>query len=537
MIHFDEMTCLLYLEGELEPARGAELESHAKQCAACGALLHALRGESLMLTASLREADEALPARLAARQESSVARWAWLLGFGLAGAAAYMVWTGFIVPWQQSASQSGMGVGSLLTMLFFSGALWKGWSSMMDTVQAAVLVTLGVGALALLRGRWRRHTMFAAVLAALALLVAMPQPAAATEIHHSGATYVLPQGQEVHDDLIVTGNSISIYGTVDGDVIAFGGTITVNGHVTGDVIAFAQFLRVGGTVDGNIRGFANTLTLDGSVAKNVSIFAQTVEMDSGSKIGGSLISFAGACTLDGKLGGSILAFEAHTDIEGMVGGPAQIYGQQLSIASTAQLNGPVKFTGEQAPDVATGARLASPVQFVQQERHEKRREAAGRVFVREVLRYGAAVLMGLLLMSILPGLYLDGVREARRFGLAMGVGSLSLITFIVLVVLGVVLLFAGVGAGLAIALAYMPMMYLAQIFVGAWLGEMILGDKAGIGAQLGRLALGLLILHAVMQVPYLGVLASIIVIAWGVGALLLAIYRRSRSVAVVPAAA
>jgi cytoskeletal protein CcmA (bactofilin family) len=535
MIHFDEMTCLLYLEGELAPERAVGLESHVKECAACGAMLHALRGESLLLIASLREADEALPARLAVRQESSVARWAWLLGFGLAGAAAYMVWTGLIVPWQESASQSGMGVGSLLTMLFFSGALWKGWSSMMDTVQAAVLVTLGVGALALLRGRWRRHTTFAAVLAALALLVAMPQPAAAAEIHHA-ATYDLPQGQEVHDDLIVTGNSIHIDGTVDGDVIAVGGTITVNGHVTGDVIAFAQFLRIGGIVDGNIRGFVNTLTLDGSVAKNMSIFAQTSELDSGSKIGGSLISFAQECALDGKLGGSILAFETQTDIEGIVGGPVQIYGKQLSIASAAQLNGPVKFTGDQAPDVAQGARLASPVQFVQAERHQKQREAVGRSFVREVMRYGAAVLIGLLLMLVLPGLYLDGVRSARRFGLAMGVGSLSLISFFVLVILGLVLLFAGVSAGLAIALAYMPMMYLAQIFVGAWLGEMILGDKAGIGAQLGRLALGLLILHAVMQVPFLGVLALIIVMAWGVGALLLAVYQRSRSIAVVPTA-
>ncbi len=86
MNHFDEMTCLLYLEGELAAARAMELETHAKECAACGAMLRALRAESLLLTTSLREADEALPARLAVRQESGAARWAWLLGFSLAGA-------------------------------------------------------------------------------------------------------------------------------------------------------------------------------------------------------------------------------------------------------------------------------------------------------------------------------------------------------------------------------------------------------------------------------------------------------------------
>ncbi len=536
MNHFDEMTCLLYLEGELASPRATELEAHARECAECGALLRALRAESLLLTASLREADEPLPARLNVRQESGAARWAWLMGLGLAGAGAYMVWTGLIVPWQESASQSGMGVGSLLTMLFFSGALWKGWSSMIDTIQAAALVTLAVGALAFLRGKWRRRTTFAAVLAALALLVGLPQPASAAEVHKA-ATYALPAGQEVHDDLIVTGDSIRIDGKVDGDVIVFGHNVTVNGHVTGDVIGFAQNLRVGGIVDGNIRGFVNVLTLDGTVAKNVSVFAQTLELNSDGKIGGTLTPFTQECVLDGKLGGSMLAFDGRTDLEGTVGGSVQLYGNQLSIASTAVIDGPIQFTGQQQPDVAQGAHLASPVQFVQAEPHQRQREDYVRTAVHQVLRYGAAVLMGLLLMSVLPGLYLDGVRSAGHFGVAMGVGSLSLISFIALVILSLVLLFAGVGAGLAIALAYVPMMYLAQVFVGAWLGNIILGEKAGIGAQLGHVALGLLIIHGVEMVPFLGVLASGVILAWGSGAFLMAIYRRSRAVAVVPAAA
>lgn len=404
---------------------------------------------------------------------------------------------------------------------------------MIDTIQAAALVTLGVGALALLRGRWRRRATFAAVFAALALLVAMPQPASAAEIHQ-GATYVLPIGQEVHDDLIVTGQSIRIDGTVDGDLIAFGQSVMVNGHVTGDVIGFSQFLHVGGTVDGNIRFFANTLTLDGSVAKNVSAFAQTLVINSDGRIGGSLTSFAGDLLLDGKLGGSLLAFNQRTDISGTVGGAVQIRGRDLTIDSMAQLNGPIRFTGENGPEVAQGARLASQVQFKKTEPH--RREATGRTAVREALRYGAAVLVGLLLMLVLPGLYLDGVREARRFAAAMGVGAVALLAFLLLIVLGFVLVLVGVGGGIAIALAYAPMMYLAQIFVGAWLGDTILGRKAGIGAQLGRLALGLLILHGIRLVPFLGFLVWVAVLIWGAGAILLALYQRSRSVSVATAA-
>ncbi len=36
MIHFDEMACLLYLEGQLDPARARELSAHIAECPACG---------------------------------------------------------------------------------------------------------------------------------------------------------------------------------------------------------------------------------------------------------------------------------------------------------------------------------------------------------------------------------------------------------------------------------------------------------------------------------------------------------------------
>lgn len=42
MNHFDEMVCLLYLEGQLEPSRAREVAAHAGECAQCRTLLHAL---------------------------------------------------------------------------------------------------------------------------------------------------------------------------------------------------------------------------------------------------------------------------------------------------------------------------------------------------------------------------------------------------------------------------------------------------------------------------------------------------------------
>jgi hypothetical protein len=161
-----------------------------------------------------------------------------------------------------------------------------------------------------------------------------------------------------------------------------------------------------------------------------------------------------------------------------------------------------------------------------------------RTVVHAILRYGAAVLIGLLLMTILPGFFDAGVRTARQWPLALGVGTLTVIVWIFLLVVAVAFLLVGVGAGLAIATSFFPVAYLSQIFVGAWLGGAIMAPAGpGTGPQLGRLALGLLIIDVVKLVPILGGFAWLAVLLWGTGAILLAIYEQSRRATVAAVAA
>jgi hypothetical protein len=121
------------------------------------------------------------------------------------------------------------------------------------------------------------------------------------------------------------------------------------------------------------------------------------------------------------------------------------------------------------------------------------------------------------------------LRETGSIGLPIGVGALALITGVFLLILGIVLLFVGVGAGVASVMAYAPILYVAQVFVGAWLGNKILGNAAlPTGAVIGRIALGLLILHVAGIIPVLGGLLWLVVLLWGTGSVLLGFFRMSR---------
>jgi anti-sigma factor RsiW/cytoskeletal protein CcmA (bactofilin family) len=532
MIHFDEMTCLLYLEGQLEPPRAREMAAHIGECAACRTLLHALERESHALAAALTEDNEPMPARLLSARSWGVPSWVWTFAFGVFAAGAYWLWTDSIDPWVQQLSNAGFGGTDFVSMLLFSGAFWEGWSDMIDVMQIAALVIVGITAIGLLRRRLRRFAAIAVVMSALALALALPQPTAAAEVRRGRSVFV-PASETIHNDLIAAGPSIRIDGTVEGDVIAFTRDLTVTGHVTGDVIAIAGRMRMEGIVDGNVRVISNMVTLEGSVGKNVTSIVNTLDLTSKGQVGGGLITIDGLADLDGRIKRDLLGIIGRTYLDGAIGGEMWLRGGSLAVTSTAEIGGAATFLGREQPVVAAGAKLASPIHTEITQEIRRSRISTARLVIHAIFSYGAALLLGVLLVTVLPGFFRVTLREAGRIGLPIGVGALALITGVFLLVLGILLIFVGVGAGVASVLAYAPILYVAQVFVGAWLGNKILGEASSTtSVVIGRIALGLLILHLAGLLPVLGALMWLVVRLWGTGAVLMGFYRMSRTEAV-----
>jgi hypothetical protein len=86
----------------------------------------------------------------------------------------------------------------------------------------------------------------------------------------------------------------------------------------------------------------------------------------------------------------------------------------------------------------------------------------------------------------------------------------------------------GIPLGLASLFVFAAGAYGGQIFVGSWLGREILGQATTQGQALGQLALGLGFIYLVGELPYVGALVSWVVVFWGLGALVLTLFDRSR---------
>jgi|HubBroStandDraft_4_1064222.scaffolds.fasta_scaffold01549_5 hypothetical protein len=529
MNHYDEMACLLYLEGQLDPARSRELAAHIAECAPCRDLLHALQHETILLSSALTEDNESMPARLASEQVRSLPSWVWTLAFGAFAAGAYWFWTDGIGPWFDQLSNAGFGGTDVFSMILFSGAFWEGWSDMIDAMQIGALILVAVVAIGWIRRRLRRSVAIAGVMSALLFALALPPQAAAADVRRAQSISV-PAGETVHNDLIATGGSVRIEGTVEGDVIAFTRDLAVTGHVTGDVIAFAEEAVIDGIVDGNVRVFSRGAVLQGTVGKNVSAFGRSVDLISKANIGGGMIVLAGEMDLDGKIQRDLLGLVGRSNLDGLIGGQAWVHGGSLMVESTAEIRGPATFEGPQQPVIEAGAKLASPIRTEITQDVRRTRRSTARVAIRAIVSYGAALAVGILLLVIFPGFFSATLHEAGKIGLPIGIGALALITGAFLLVLGILLLIVGIAAGVAGVMAYAPILYVAQVFVGTWLGNKVMGQPPAVtSAVVGRMAVGLLILRVAGLIPFLGGLVWLAVLLWGTGAVLLGFYRMSRA--------
>lgn len=522
--HLDEMTLLLYIERQMDRARGQEVSAHLQDCASCNTLLRALERESRLLTRAMLEEDEPLPARIAAFQERvrRSMQWIWGVVFGLAATGVYALYNGYIQPWLAQLDQAGFGGSNLLNLMIFQGAFWKGWQSMLTLIEVLALVLIGGFAAALFRRRLRRGSALALVVAGLWGVFLMPASASATEMR-KGDTVEISKSEKIKGDAYLTGKTCKINGEVDGDLFVFCQVADVNGHVTGDVIGFGQSIRVTGTVDGNVRVGCNNITLTGPIGKNFMAFGESLRVDSDSKIGGSATVFGATTSVDGSVGRDILSHSAMLNINGKVGGSVKAQGETLVISSSAQIDGKTRFEGKKAPEVSSGAKLGSPVQFEKTESRPTYRTS--HYYVWQGIWAASFILFGLVLCLLMPSFVKQAVESSEHVGASLGLGVLVMFGVPIGAVIACITV-VGLFVGLSTLFLWYASLYFAQVIVGALVGQWLMGKTSDLWPLIGRMIVGLLLVRLATVIPSIGGWVKFGVMLWGMGALSLAIYRR-----------
>jgi hypothetical protein len=530
---YSEQICEVFVDGELPVDEARRLRGHLATCQRCQERVDALRSENRALSESLRELPDE-EASLAA-----VSRWRLSRGWGdLALLAAVLALGGIALvliddlkipaalEWANPFSVNGF------TNLLFnvSDYIAQGGTAMLTeyaAVVGGVVLMLLLGGSVLMLGR--RGRLRQPGLRLLIVLLALSLPSFAME-HRHGQFVTVAANETVDDTLLATGNTVRVEGVVNGDLLAFGQTVEVRGTVKGDVVTGAKRVVVTGTVEGRIYNFSQSLDLEGQLGHSLYGFAQSLRVDDRSHVGEGVVVAAGEVSLEGDVKRSVdIMGSGNADVSGSVGRDLTIFGgRSLTLTDTARVGGNLSARVRELKDVhiADGATIAGKRDIQLQVRQSP--YSHPRFYFHQAIWFASAMLVGWLGLVFFPGFF-RATTQAVGSGwtsLGLGIGVLAGAP-VAMIVIAITLV--GFPISLMLLVVYLTALYLAKIWVGAFLGWLLLKPAGGTkGDWVLGLLVGLLIITIVGYIPYLGGLVRLGVVCLGLGAFAAQLYRASR---------
>ena len=526
---YSEQILSSFVDGELEVQEAQRLRDHLATCRRCRQLLDALRAENRVLSESLQE----LPEEAASPAGSSHLPWSlpWddlaIVGTVLALGSIVVGWIDKlsipeVLQWLNPFSLSGR------TNLIFNLSYYfaNGGTAMLADYAAVVgkiFLLLLLGGSALLLGRRWRQTG----LRLMIVLFALSLPGFALEQRHSDFITVTAN-ETVDDTLLATGNIVLVEGVVNGDLLAFGRSVEVRGTVKGDLVSFARSTVVSGTVEGNIYDFSNSLELGGQLGHNVYGLMQSLRVNDRGHVGGGVVAGAGDVNLEGDVRRSVTMFAGNADVSGSVGRELTMTGDSLTLTNTARIGGNLSAHVRDLKNVhiADGATIAGS-RDIQVRVRENHFTHPGFYFFQAIW-LASAMLVGWLALVLFPGFFQATTQAVgsgwRSLGLGIAVlAGLPVAMFLIAITL------VGLPISLMLLAGYLIAIGLAKIWVGAFLGRILLKPAGATKSDwLLGLLVGLLIITIVGFIPYLGGLVRFGVVCLGLGAFAWQLYRAAR---------
>ncbi|KPK23647.1 MAG: hypothetical protein AMJ70_02925 [Dehalococcoidia bacterium SG8_51_3] len=381
---------------------------------------------------------------------------------------------------------------------------------------------------------FKRYFRLTGIILLVILLISfISSPVLAFDVRE-GETVTVGSGEVVNDDLYIAGGDIVIDGTVNGDIFAVGRSITVNGIVNGGVSFAGQTCTVNGEITNGLRFGGQSIVVNGRIGRDLVVGGSQLSISSTGQIDGGLIFGAGTVQANGSVGGSILGGGGQVTLANKVGGDITLSVDSLTIISSADIKGDVKYTSTNEASIQPGASISGDISHLIPERLDKAEKAkakgimAGTIgtVVWKILSYVMIFIIGIILILIArKRLTLMQMAIQKSPWQTLGWGALILIATPIAAII-VMITVIGLPLGIISLLLWGIVLYLSQIPVALLLGRLIIRHNRELdstGIMIGALALGLLVLFVLRLIPVIGWIVALLVIVFGIGTLITSI--------------
>ena len=334
--------------------------------------------------------------------------------------------------------------------------------------------------------------------------------------------YLVPEGETKEADLYIWAQSLEIAGTLDGDIVAGFQDGTISGTVTQDLNGMCETMRVTGVVGDDVRFACETFYLDGYVGGDFIVAAKDVQISETAVIDGDVIIAAATVTMDGAVGGRARIMTGFLDMDGTIAGNAEITTDGgIRLGPDAHIGGDLFYEGPSEIDIPEGT-VAGEVTFQKVIEEEIDFDFFGGV---SVLFHFLGFLAALVAGTIIVALTTDHARRTAEIIRTKPLKSLGIgfVTFICMpIVLLLLLVFIlTIPLMFIVGLAYAIALYIAKFYFSIWLGNLILkrGGRTDV-SPIPSMLLGLAIVYLVTAIPLVGTLVGVVIIFFGLGALM-----------------
>lgn len=359
-----------------------------------------------------------------------------------------------------------------------------------------------------------RRTYFALALAAVALAT----PRIVTDVVDT-SFYIIDEDTPGDEDAYVLADFGSVESELDGDLtIAVYEDLTISGTVTGDVVVAAGgsvIVTDTGFVGGSVRGVARRVIIDGRVGDDVAVAAISTEVRG--TIGRDLIGAGGSADVLGTVGRNVQGWFFRSEIDAVVGNDVDIRVGALDVGANTIVAGDLLYRADSDAAVDDAADVAGSLA-----RLPTRSPFVVRVSLALFTIFGliAFTLLGLFVLTLsrnrVPRAAGSVVTRTGRvawvgFAAVAGVPAIAaMIAFAIqpfLAKLAVVVLFL---IAAIVAVLFGPIPALAAF------GDRITRGRAGL---FGGFVIGVVVWRFIVwAVPLIGLLVSIVILVFGVGA-------------------
>jgi cytoskeletal protein CcmA (bactofilin family) len=399
------------------------------------------------------------------------------------------------------------------------------------TVAMAAVLTFAVGALLRRIGGSAAGALLAALAAASSLFAL---PARAIELRWDEHEIEVGESEVLNDTLVASGEIVDVNGRVQGDVFAFAERVAIRGSVEGNVFAAAREVLVTGRIEGSLHMAGELCSLEGEVTRNLYGAGEQVTLTETARVGRDVTLAGDGVRVDGKAARDLLAAGSWVEVRGEVGRTARTHSQRVRIFDGARIGGDLAMhvgrggSSDVDPGAAIGGEVSEAEMPHDMEREENRWLDGG-FYLRSFVFVVSAFLVGMLLHGLLPAIYGGALATSGDFWRCLGFG------FVALIVTPIALLLCAITVvGIPIAIlgvfVYLTVLFVSIVVVAALVGSSITGsDPESVHAFGMALLLGLVIVVAAMNLPFVGGILRLLIALTGMGLLLTTVYDLWRS--------